>query len=136
MRRRCDGPLRTGNLARRQVRACRKQGPAPTRNRAGDPGLRNVLNKPSHRPLRLQETLTMKDNVKRVFHVLYLAHSCYADIIAKRPEIRLDKLENDTPEGDAAPIIAAAHAYQISSARDETPFHYHAHKELLARAPN
>ena len=78
----------------------------------------------------------MKDNVKRVFHVRYLAHPCYAEIIATRPEIRLDKLENNTPDADAAPVIAAAHAYQISSARDETPFRYHAHKELLARAPN
>ena len=71
----------------------------------------------------------LKDNVKRVFHVRYLAHPCYAEIIATRPEIRLDKLENDTPDADATPIIGAAHAYQISSARDETPIRYHAHKE-------
>src|SRR5262245_148843 len=78
----------------------------------------------------------MKDNVKRVFHVRYLAHPCYAEIIATRPEIRLDKLENDTPDAEAAPVVAAAHAYQISSSRDETPVHFHAHKDLLARAPN
>ncbi len=40
----------------------------------------------------------MKDNVKRVFYVRQLAHSCYLDIIATRPEIRLDKLENDSPD--------------------------------------
>ena len=78
----------------------------------------------------------VKENVKRVFHVRILNHPCYADIIAQRPEIRLDKLENDTPEQEAAPILAAAHAYQISSARDEVPRHYHAEKELLARTPN
>jgi D-3-phosphoglycerate dehydrogenase len=78
----------------------------------------------------------MKDNVKRVFHVRYLAHACYAEIIAQRPDIRLDKLDYDTAEQFAAPILAAAHAYQISSARDETPTAYHAHKSLLARTPN
>jgi D-3-phosphoglycerate dehydrogenase / 2-oxoglutarate reductase len=78
----------------------------------------------------------LKENVKRVFHVRYLAHACYADIIAQRPEIRLDKVENDAADAVAAPILAAAHAYQISSARDETPVKYHAHKELLARTPN
>ena len=55
----------------------------------------------------------MKDNVKRVFYVRQIAHPCYLDIIAQRPEIRLDKLENETPEAAAEPIIAAAHAYQI-----------------------
>ena len=61
----------------------------------------------------------MKDNVKRVFYVRQLAHACYLDIIATRPEIRLDKLENDSPDAVATPVIAAAHAYQIGSARDE-----------------
>ena len=32
----------------------------------------------------------MKENVKRVFYVRYVAHPCYLDIIAQRPEIRLD----------------------------------------------
>ena len=50
----------------------------------------------------------MKDNVKRVFYVRQVAHPCYLEIIAQRPEIRLDKLENETPDSDAQPIIAAA----------------------------
>jgi D-3-phosphoglycerate dehydrogenase len=78
----------------------------------------------------------MKDNVKRVFYVRYLAHNCYLDIIAKRPEIRLDKLENDTPEDQAGPIMASAHAYQVGSARDELKPHFHVQRELLARMPN
>ena len=40
----------------------------------------------------------MLENVKRVFYVRYLAHPCYLDIIAQRPEIRLDKLEHETAE--------------------------------------
>ena len=78
----------------------------------------------------------MKDNVKRVFYVRQLAHPCYLDIIAQRPEIRIDKLENDTPDATAQPILAAAHAYQIGSARDELQLRYHAHRDLLERMPN
>jgi D-3-phosphoglycerate dehydrogenase len=79
---------------------------------------------------------TMKENVKRIFYVRLLNHPCYSEIIAQRPEIRLDKIENDSPDAIAEPIIAAAHAYQISSARDELPMKFHAQKDLLARAPN
>jgi D-3-phosphoglycerate dehydrogenase len=78
----------------------------------------------------------MKDNVKRVFYVRQVAHPCYLDIIAQRPEIRLDKLENETPDEIAQPIMAAAHAYQIGSARDELPPRFHARRDLLARMPN
>jgi D-3-phosphoglycerate dehydrogenase / 2-oxoglutarate reductase len=78
----------------------------------------------------------MKDNVKRVFYVRYVAHPCYLDIIAQRPEIRLDKLENDTADEVARPIMAAAHAYQIGSARDELNPRFHVQRDLLARMPN
>ena len=78
----------------------------------------------------------MKDNVKRVFYVRYVAHSCYLDIIAQRPEIRLDKLENETADDVARPIMAAAHAYQIGSARDELKPRFHVQRDLLTRMPN
>jgi D-3-phosphoglycerate dehydrogenase len=78
----------------------------------------------------------MKDNVKRVFYVRQVSHPCYLEIIAQRPEIRLDKLENETPEDVAQPIMAAAHAYQIGSARDELKARFHARRELIARMPN
>jgi D-3-phosphoglycerate dehydrogenase / 2-oxoglutarate reductase len=78
----------------------------------------------------------MKDNVKRVFYVRQLAHPCYLDIIATRPEIRLDKLENDSPDAVAGPIISAVHAYQIGSARDELNTKFHAARDLIARMPN
>src|SRR5262252_297635 len=78
----------------------------------------------------------MKDNVKRVFYVRYVAHPCYLDIIAQRPEIRLDKLKNESSDDVAEAIMAAAHAYQIGSARDELPPRFHARRDLLARMPN
>src|SRR5437588_5088427 len=78
----------------------------------------------------------MKENVKRVFYVRYLAHPCYLDIIGQRPEIRLDKLEHETPEEIAAPVMASAHAYEIGSARDELNPRFHVERGLLARMPN
>jgi D-3-phosphoglycerate dehydrogenase len=78
----------------------------------------------------------MSVNNKRVFYVKYLAHRIYADILRARPDVRLDRLENDSAETIAAPVLAAAHAYQIGAARDEINVVFHAHEDLLKRAPN
>ena len=78
----------------------------------------------------------MSVNTKRVFYVKYLAHEIYADILRARPDVRLDRLENESPEQVSAPILAAAHAYQIGAARDEINIAFHAHEDLLRRAPN
>ncbi|QWG11616.1 hydroxyacid dehydrogenase [Bradyrhizobium sediminis] len=78
----------------------------------------------------------MSVNNKRVFYVKYLAHPIYAEMLAARPDVRLDRIENETPEEVFAPILASAHAYQIGAARDELAPHFHAHAELLKRAPN
>jgi D-3-phosphoglycerate dehydrogenase len=50
--------------------------------------------------------------------------------------VRLDRLENESSEEVFAPILAAAHAYQIGAARDELAGHFHVHRDLLRRAPN
>jgi len=78
----------------------------------------------------------MPGNTKRVFYVKYLAAPDYADALARRPDVRLDKLENESADDVAAPILAAAHAYQIGSARDEIDIKYHATAALLERTPN
>ena len=78
----------------------------------------------------------MSVNNKRVFYVKYLAHEIYADILRARPDVRLDRLENESPEEISAPILSAAHAYQIGAARDELAKHFHADQDLLRRAPN
>jgi D-3-phosphoglycerate dehydrogenase len=78
----------------------------------------------------------MSVNNKRVFYVKYLANPIYADILRARPDVRLDKLENESPDAVAAPILSAAHAYQIGAARDELAPHFHVHADLLHRAPN
>lgn len=78
----------------------------------------------------------MTVNNKRVFYVRYLAHDVYADRLRARPDVRLDRLDNDSPDDVVAPILAAAHAYQIGAARDELARHFHVDRELLARTPN
>src|SRR5260370_13650665 len=84
----------------------------------------------------LKVASTMSVNNKRVFYVKYLAHEIYADILRARPDVRLDRLENESPEGIFAPILSAAHAYQIGAARDELGRHFHVDQDLLRRAPN
>jgi len=78
----------------------------------------------------------MSVNNKRVFYVKYLAHEIYAEILRARPDVRLDRLENESAEVVSAPILAAAHAYQIGAARDELASHFHVERDLLRRAPN
>ena len=58
----------------------------------------------------------------------------YAEILKARPDVRLDRLENESPADDvSAPILSAAHAYQIGAARDELAPHFHATCDLLKR---
>jgi D-3-phosphoglycerate dehydrogenase / 2-oxoglutarate reductase len=78
----------------------------------------------------------MTVNTKRIFYVKYLAHPVFADRLHARPDVRLDRLENETPAEAAAPILAAAHAYQVGAARDELAPHFHVDADLLRRAPN
>jgi D-3-phosphoglycerate dehydrogenase / 2-oxoglutarate reductase len=78
----------------------------------------------------------MSVNNKRVFYVKYLAHEIYADILRARPDVRFDRLENESAADIAAPILAAAHAYQIGAARDEIARHFHVDADLLRRTPN
>src|SRR3954449_7435851 len=78
----------------------------------------------------------MSVNNKRVFYVKYLAHPIYTEILQARPDVRLDRLENESPDQIPAPIIAAAHAYQVGAARDELAGHFHVDRDLLKRAPN
>jgi D-3-phosphoglycerate dehydrogenase / 2-oxoglutarate reductase len=86
--------------------------------------------------LNLVEIGLMVVNTKRAFYVRYLAHQSYLDTIAKRPDIRLDRLENDSAAAAVEPIFAAAHAYQIGSSRYEIAPHFHATSDLLKRLPN
>src|SRR5437899_8864880 len=78
----------------------------------------------------------MTVNNKRVFYVKYLAHEIYIDILKARADVRPDRLEDDSPDAVAAPILSTAHAYQVGAARDEIAKHFHVDRDLLRRAPN
>jgi len=61
-------------------------------------------------------------------------HPDHAQRYAREPDIDLITL-SDTDQAAAWAAMAGAVAYQISSAKDELPRHWHADDALLARAP-
>ena len=78
----------------------------------------------------------MAPNTKRVFYVNALSAPVYIDILAKRPDVQLDKLVNDSPEAEAVRVLSQAHAYQIGSSRQELAMQYQGYTPLLLRCPN
>lgn len=73
---------------------------------------------------------------KNVFYVKYLAdEGIYTQIVRDDSSLALTRLENDSPAGVAAPVLAAAHAYQVGASRDELARHFHVTRELLAQCP-
>ena len=78
----------------------------------------------------------MTANEKRVFYVNALAHASYEAVMRTRPDVRLDRIDNASTAETAAPVLAAAHAFQIGAARDEIAATYHVGPELLRRTPN
>ncbi len=78
----------------------------------------------------------MAANTKRVFYVKYVAHTVFNELLEARPDVRLDRLDNDSPATEVAPVLEAAHAFQIGASRDELAPQFFAHPEFLARCPN
>ena len=78
----------------------------------------------------------MAPNTKRVFYVNAVSAPVYLEILAKRPDIQVDKLVNDSPEDVAERIVSHAHAYQIGSSRQELAMKYQGYTPLLQRCPN
>jgi D-3-phosphoglycerate dehydrogenase / 2-oxoglutarate reductase len=75
-------------------------------------------------------------NNKRVFCVAPHRPVGYGEMLGKRGDVRLDMLAQDAPGTAALDVLSAAHAYQISSARDELARHYHVSGDLLKKTPN
>jgi D-3-phosphoglycerate dehydrogenase / 2-oxoglutarate reductase len=78
----------------------------------------------------------MPPNTKRVFYVNNVAAPVFLEILAKRFDIQVDRLENETPDAEADPILSLAHAYQIGSSRQELVMKLQAYTPLLNRCPN
>jgi len=75
-------------------------------------------------------------NSKRVFGVKPHRPIGYGEMLGQRGDVRLDMLGQESPDAAALEVLCAAHAYQISSARDELAPHYHVGGELLRKTPN
>ena len=82
------------------------------------------------------ETMSSVVNSKRVFYVAPHTPVGYVDIVGRRGDVTLDRLEHESPADVATPVLASAHVYQTSSTRDELARHYHAGPDLLQRTPN
>jgi D-3-phosphoglycerate dehydrogenase len=75
-------------------------------------------------------------NSKRVFYVAPHRPIGFVEMLGQRGDVRLDRLEHESPATVADPILSAAHAYQTSSTRDELARHYHTSTALLNKTPN
>ncbi len=73
---------------------------------------------------------------KTVYYINRVTNPVYLDILGAEPDIEVHKLTNDSPDGEVEPVMAAAHVYQIDSARDNIPKKFWATEDLLARNPN
>ncbi|MFL5256616.1 MAG: NAD(P)-dependent oxidoreductase [Rhodopila sp.] len=78
----------------------------------------------------------MPPNIKRVFYVNNVAAPVFLDILATRPDIQVDRLENGSPDTEAEPILSRAHLYQIGSSRQELAMRFQGYAPLLRRCPN
>lgn len=73
--------------------------------------------------------------MKNVFYVKYLSDEVFKEIVGDEDSIKLTRLDNDSPDTEANPVLATAHAYQIGASRDEIAPQFHATSELLVRCP-
>jgi D-3-phosphoglycerate dehydrogenase len=78
----------------------------------------------------------MAPNTKRVFYANNVAAPIFLEMLAKRPDIQVDRLENNTPDEVAEPVLARAHGYQIGSTRQELARHLQGYTPLFERCPN
>jgi len=79
---------------------------------------------------------TPANSSKTVYYFNRVTHPAFLEILAAEPDIEVHKFANDSPDGDVAPVMAAAHAYQIDSTRAGIPEKYWANEALLANNPN
>jgi D-3-phosphoglycerate dehydrogenase len=84
----------------------------------------------------LGELMNSAVNNKRVFCVKPHRPIGYGEMLGARGDVRLDLLGQESPDQAAMDVLGAAHAYQISSARDELARHYHVTGDLLTKTPN
>jgi D-3-phosphoglycerate dehydrogenase / 2-oxoglutarate reductase len=75
-------------------------------------------------------------NSHRVFYVHEVADPAFLEVMAKEDSIHIDKLENDSDDTTAAPVLASAHAYQILSGRNSLNTKFFATRDFIKQTPN
>jgi D-3-phosphoglycerate dehydrogenase / 2-oxoglutarate reductase len=78
----------------------------------------------------------MQSARKNVFYVKYLPDDVFIDVLKKTPGVELTKLENESPDVTANPVLQAAHGYQVGATRSELAKQFHVTPDLIARCPN
>lgn len=78
----------------------------------------------------------MAVKTKRIFYLNRVAHPIYLELLGKRSDISVTRLEESNPEPTVAEVMREAHVYQVGSARGEMRPEFFADTELLSRAPN
>lgn len=78
----------------------------------------------------------MSAAMKNIFYYNHLNHPVYLELMAKRGDVRVQKVDARTSPADMNEVLASAHAYQIGSDQNEMPPDYQACDALFRRTPN
>lgn len=74
--------------------------------------------------------------MRRIVYFDRFTHAAGRAALEQAPEIEFAMLERARAADEIWPLLATAHGYQISSARQELPIHLHGTAEFLSRCPN
>ena len=75
------------------------------------------------------------ESAKSVFRLDVWYNPIMEQIFKHRADYKLTTLATDADDANVQKVLGEAHAYQISSAKDETPLHWRANAALLAKTP-
>lgn len=75
-------------------------------------------------------------SMRSVFRLDVWYHPVMKEIFEVNPDYKLTTLTAGAASSEVTEVLSKAHAYQISSAKDETPSHWRANAALLSQTPN
>jgi len=78
----------------------------------------------------------MSAMMKNIFYYDHLNHPVYLELMGKRKDVLVHKVDAATPPARMAEVLAGAHAYQIGSDQNEMPPNLQGCDALFRRAPN
>ncbi|MFM9967080.1 MAG: hydroxyacid dehydrogenase [Burkholderiales bacterium] len=77
----------------------------------------------------------MNHETKNVFYYHHLNHPVYLELMGKRNDVKITKVDATTPETLVNQVLANTHAYQIGSDQNEMPPDFQACDALFRRTP-